>query len=526
MFEHMDLTGLEAIRMKSAPLVNSEQAARDLLSELTNEPVIAAGMRHSQGGQTALRDGHMLIMETMRKVGDPYADANAPGRHSIDVEAGATWSDIHRKVSAFALAPIVQQSSAHFTIGGSLSVDCHGRDVRYSSMADTVNWVDVLLPDGRREKTYPGQDLFRTVVGGYGARGLILGASLKLDRNWVMGREAWRAESLSNYARHLKQLDARTLKLKDTNASGTVKVEDEEGREVEVEIAKRPIHMHYAWANTFDSSRYLDEFVPHFGFLDRVSSVPTSPEHKLGRSVRPGALKTEGWGTSEIMRAAWEAAKINPKFGSDLWKKLKDASRVATYNQNRLVYLREDILFTSSKTNGHSVDLLQEYFVPVNRFETFMKELAGHIPWGAKDVKILSCTIRYLSPPRSGPLPYLSYMREGESRISVAVELNVEVTEKLPDESAMSQRPLVPVDTAREKLKAVIESAIGPGDGSFYLPYHLFADASQIARAYPELTKFLAKTDPINTGGRFNSEFLKALREASGVPPTTKGNHA
>lgn len=512
MFEHVDLTGLETIRMKDAPLISSAGDVNDLLKSTGNEPLVAAGMRHSQGGQTAVENGHMLVMETMRKVGPVYPDSSAPGGYSIEVEAGATWSDIHRVVCTHGLAPIVQQSSAHFTIGGSLSVDCHGRDIRYGTMADTVNWVEVLLPgETIPTKAFPESALFRAVVGGYGACGLILRASLKLDKNWVMGREVLKAADLSEYAGQLWRLEKGSFALKDVvrNTGETV------------ETIKRPVHMHFAWANVFEKNNYLKQFLPHYGFVDRFSPAGASHEHGLGRGIPPSALKSEGWGTSEIMRAAWDAAKIKPKFGADLWGKLKESSKKASYDQSRLDYLREDIVFTSSMTDGRSADLLQEYFIPVGRFQSFMESLAKEIPLGFSDVKILSCTIRYLQASKVKLPPFMSYMPREKSMVSVAIEVNVKVRpeahgeEKEKDEGKVPIH-YVPVKSACDKLRKAIEAAIGAeNDGSFYLPYRLFASHNQIRRAYPGFDDFLKNVNTYNW--RFDSEFLKKLRGVSPI---------
>ena len=491
MFKHIDLTGLKTTPMRGAPLIASQDGAIAALN--LGNPLVAAGMRHSQGGHTAVENGYMLVMETMKKVGGPYEDKRAPGGHSIEVEAGATWSDVHRVVCSYGLAPIVQQSSAHFTIGGSISVNCHGRDVRWGTVAETVSWMEILLPNGKVVETTPGEKLFRAAIGGYGACGLILRARIMLDRNWVMGREIHQTSSSNGYAKILKQIDTNKFKLKDgTDGSG--------------KPAPKTLHMHHGWVNVFEKENYLKEVLPHYSFVDRGSSVTGSPEHTNGRTLPPSELKTEGWGTSEIMRAAWEAAKIDPAFAKEIWDELKKPPETpVTQNNTRLDYLREDILFTSSMTNGSRADLLQESFVPIDQFESFMASLAREIPFRGGDVHLLSCTTRLVRKPNQpGQAPFLSYCRDDKSVVSIAIEASVQVE----GETATGY---LPTPSASTKFKKAIDSAIAHG-GTYYLPYHQFADSYQLKRCYPALQSFLAEADEYNLNKLFDNDFLKGIR--------------
>ena len=77
------------------------------------------------------------------------------------------------------------QSYNDFTVGGSLSVNVHGRDIAYGPLVDTVESIKVMLADGRvlTASRTQNRDLFAAAIGGYGAVGVIVEATLSLTTN-------------------------------------------------------------------------------------------------------------------------------------------------------------------------------------------------------------------------------------------------------------------------------------------------------------------------------------------------------
>ena len=94
------------------------------------------------------------------------------------VRSGTTWAEVQELANREGLAVRVQQSSNNFTAGGSLSVNCHGRDKDFGPIASTVRSLRVLLADGRILTATPEDPsdseaggLFAAVLGGYGLVG-------------------------------------------------------------------------------------------------------------------------------------------------------------------------------------------------------------------------------------------------------------------------------------------------------------------------------------------------------------------
>lgn len=81
-----------------------------------------------------------------------------------------------------AFAVQVMQSQNIFTVGGSLSVNVHGRDIRHEALIDTVDSFRLLMADGtvRNVSREENAELFPYVIGGYGLFGVILDVTLKL----------------------------------------------------------------------------------------------------------------------------------------------------------------------------------------------------------------------------------------------------------------------------------------------------------------------------------------------------------
>src|SRR2546430_16976942 len=74
------------------------------------------------------------------------------------------------------------QSDSPFTVGGSLSVNCHGWQNDRPPIASTVESFRLLLADGRivRCSRSENAELFAATLGGYGLFGIILDVDLRV----------------------------------------------------------------------------------------------------------------------------------------------------------------------------------------------------------------------------------------------------------------------------------------------------------------------------------------------------------
>ena len=134
--EVRDVTGLEGARASRFVTARSREdvVAAVRLAASLELGVAIAGARHSQGGHSSA-EGQMVIDMT----GMDRVLSVDPDEGTIRVEAGATWQAVQEAAHEQGLAVRVQQSSNVFTIGGSLSGNCHGRDIAYGPIVCSVH---------------------------------------------------------------------------------------------------------------------------------------------------------------------------------------------------------------------------------------------------------------------------------------------------------------------------------------------------------------------------------------------------
>ena len=459
-FSYVDLLGMKPTEMLDAPIADTPAAIKTLLdSATTAEPLALAGMRHSQGGHTAATNGRMVITETMGKV--LSVDAC---NQTVTVQGGATWSQVHHALRAYGLAPLVHQSSAHFSVGGSIAVNCHGRDLVSGPLANTVVSLKVLTGTGDTltASRTENEQLFQATIGGYGACGAILKATLKVTPNLMMQR-IWTPMTLDKYAKHLGELLAGTYPT---------------------------TLMHHGWIN-----------VSKGGYFSEVISYDVKREDPpLGDTwAVDNQLQAEGWGNNEILRAGWAAARRNGDIRSEVWKHLSDRGQRGTPSQSRLNWLREDISFTMSAKTDLGVDMLQEYFVPLDQFKSFVEALATIFPYvhppGGQTAQLLSSTVRLVMPEQA-PVSYLSYA-VGSPRVAVAIDAYVPLTAKGE-----------PTCEAAKQFRRAISLAWSKG-GSYYLPYYSFACPEEhFQPAYPQHGDWKSAALRYNPKRKFWNNFL------------------
>ncbi len=126
--------------------------------------VTIAGKRHSMGGQTLYPDAIALDMLEFNKTLS-LDETNK----ILTVQSGATWSSIQEFLNPHGLAVLAMQGPNVFTVGGSMSVNAHGWDMRHGPVAASVEWFRILLADGsiRRCSREENSELFHFDLGGY-----------------------------------------------------------------------------------------------------------------------------------------------------------------------------------------------------------------------------------------------------------------------------------------------------------------------------------------------------------------------
>lgn len=450
-----DLVGLNATWMRDQPLLEDHAHAERLAREAADYSLSIAGARHSQGGHTAIDEGRMLM--TMPGLNGIGALHSAPPGSAwvglLDVDAGATWEEIHRVLGPRGMAPMVQQSSPHFTVGGSLSVNCHGRDPRWGPVSSSVEELTVLT--GRGDVVTASRTveagLFGAVLGGYGGCGLILRARLRVVPNRLLfNRGDVRTRSVAKYVQAASQLP----------------------REPNV-------HLHFAWLSCLAGE-----------FFEKCLIAAFADDPANG-DVTQSVFKEDEWGEGEILRAGWAAARKSPAMRQRVWEQLVQRHTVGDVKgtgakgewEKRIDWLRATVGFTMYRGTS-SADILQEYFVPLSELPGFLPRLADVLR-GCALLNVLSATLRVV---RADDETLLSYC-PGQTHACVAVDAEATTV------GAGARREL------HGDVHRAFERAVGLAlehGGRYYLPYARLGDPALFRRAYPRHAQMQAAIDTWN----------------------------
>ncbi|MVM40851.1 FAD-binding protein [Spirosoma sp. HMF3257] len=167
----------------------------------TTGPVSVGGGRFSMGGQTA--SPHSLHID-MRGLNQVIQFAKEERR--ISVQAGIRWCDIQRFIDPHDLSIKIMQTYANFTVGGALSVNCHGRYMGHGPIILSVRSIELVLADGSlvHASRTENPDLFFGTIGGYNGLGIIVSAELDLEDNLAVRREHHKL-TRSNYRNYFAE---------------------------------------------------------------------------------------------------------------------------------------------------------------------------------------------------------------------------------------------------------------------------------------------------------------------------------
>ncbi len=170
---------------ESWDIPNDPQKAELRLRELLQRAQAAglhvsiAGARHSMGGQTLYPGGIRINMLPLRGM---ELDES---KNLLHVQAGAKWAEVIPYLDRHGRSVEVMQSDNSFTVGGSLSVNCHGWQYGRPPIASTVESFHLMKADGTvvRCSRSENKELFSLALGGYGLFGIILDTDLHVVAN-------------------------------------------------------------------------------------------------------------------------------------------------------------------------------------------------------------------------------------------------------------------------------------------------------------------------------------------------------
>jgi FAD/FMN-containing dehydrogenase/uncharacterized membrane protein YhaH (DUF805 family) len=179
-----DVTQLNPVLVSKVEAPVSVEELQQLIKG-ADRPISIGGGRFSMGGQTASPHSMHIDMRKLNKVLE-----FSPEQKIIRVQAGIRWCDIQQYIDPANLSLTTMQTYANFTVGGALSVNCHGRYIGFGPVILSVRSLEVILADGTLQKTSPQEtpELFFACVGCYNAVAVIATAELQLQDNVAVKR--------------------------------------------------------------------------------------------------------------------------------------------------------------------------------------------------------------------------------------------------------------------------------------------------------------------------------------------------
>ncbi len=159
---------------------NATEVAEALRSA-DDRGVIARGLGRAYGDPAQNAGGLVIDMTRLDKIHSIDADAA-----TVDTDAGVSLDTLMRRLLPFGLWLPVLPGTRQVSVGGAIAADIHGKAHHVEgSFCEHVRSMDLVTADGSvRTLTPEGPDaeLFWATAGGMGLTGIVVRATLKLNR--------------------------------------------------------------------------------------------------------------------------------------------------------------------------------------------------------------------------------------------------------------------------------------------------------------------------------------------------------
>lgn len=343
----------------------------------TSGPVSIGGGRYSQGGQVSYPDSLHLDMRKLNRI----VSLDAQGKR-ITVQAGATWRQIQEVIDPQDLSIRIMQTYSNFTVGGSLSVNVHGRYMGEGPLVRSVESIKLVLADGTLVEASPAQasDLFYGAIGGYGGVGVIVEATLSLADDVRIERQ----RSVMPTAQY------RSFFAKDVRGN-------------------REIIFHNA-----------DLYPPGYTTASVVSWVRTDKPLTIEERIIP-----------EDLEYGWQPRVADWVGSSDVGKWARQhLIEPLYYFPDRVVWRNWEASYDVAELEPQSREEytygLREYFIPVDRFDEFVPRMREI--FAAHDANIVNVSVRHALPDpgtvlawaRNEVFAFVVYYRQGRTPVEIA----------------------------------------------------------------------------------------------------------
>ncbi len=412
-----------------------------------------SGGRHSMGGHTLYPGGIVLDMLPFR-----HLELDEKAR-LLTAGAGARWSDILPYLDHHGLSVQVMQAYDDFTVGGSLSVNCHGWQNDLPPVASTVESFRLLKADGEvvRCSRTENPELFSLALGGYGLFGIDSrrhpagGAERELRRRGPPGETGGLRSGVPPADRRPRRHRARL------------------------------------WPDQRRPPPFPRRRNPHRD----AARAPRGHRDRHPALGKTAAAQKAGLPRQRRQRLRQEPALVAGD--DDRGKGRPGAFRNQLLHEPSALYANRDSALT---------EVLHEYSIPADRLGEFLAEARLDLPAARAGSPQHHGAQRDDGSGHRSPLRPPGSLRPGPAfRPAASAEA----------EAAM-----------QALTRDLIDVALDCG-GRYYLPHRPHATADQFRRSYPEAEAFFARKRHYDPSGIFSNRFYlnygKSFEPAAGEAP-------
>jgi FAD/FMN-containing dehydrogenase len=339
----MDVTQMNKILVARVERPTSTNEIQNLVKNHHGK-ISIGGARHSMGGQIATEGSLHLDMRGFDKI-----ISFSKEEKRITVQSGITWRKIQERIDPFNLSIKIMQTYANFTVGGSLSVNVHGRYIGEGPIIKSVESIRVVLADGTDTVATPTQNssLFFGCIGGYGGLGVITEVTLSLADNVKVERQDT-VLATKDYTRYFKQHIRNDAKVIFHNAD--------------------------IYPENYDHLRAISFIETDKPVTEERRLRPLDNDYRLERFAM--------WTVSESPGGKW----LRENVGDPLYHK----QSVVRWRNYEASY---DAAELEPHDRDNSTYVLQEYFVPVDSLGSFIPAMATI--FNEHDANIINVSVRH-----------------------------------------------------------------------------------------------------------------------------------
>jgi FAD/FMN-containing dehydrogenase len=402
--------------------------------------ISVGGGRYSMGGQTATEQTLQIDMRTF----DSILHFSSPDKE-ITVQAGITWRKIQEFIDPYNLSVKIMQTYANFTVGGSLSVNVHGRYIGLGPIVLSVKQFKIVLANGDIVTASPtrNKDLFYGAIGGYGGLGVITEVTLFLVDNTKVERTD-KVLPITKYKQFFFDKIRNDTSVVFHNAD-IYPNQFKKVREISYRKTTRNVTVNYRLKpkdKKYRFNKFAFKMISEFPGGKWLRQRVVDPILYIGKPVE--------WRNYE---ASYDVLELEPK-----WRK-------------------------------HSTYVLQEYFVPVEQFDTFYPLMTGILK--KNKVNVINISIRHA---KQDPGTLLAWANTEVFAFVLYYKQGTTQEDK---------------DKVKKWTQELIYASI-LYKGTYYLPYQICATQEQFLKAYPNSNDFFKLKRQLDPTNKFRNKLWDA----------------